>query len=251
VLAQVARCFGRADHVRVGRCRICADLRQQRERELGPLGRGLVADACVDLETAELGRSDGGASGERVILRDEQCDRLVTDPARLEPDAGAHDERAGHPAERHVHLSADEERQGGPEPAAEAGDEGESRFRACRLEDPRRERVLVDDVDDERADPCRHLGDERGLRVEYLAGQGHESPAVGGEHDTPGRPVEERDAELVLEPAYVPAQCLLGDEQARRRPREVEFLRDDDEGAQQPRIEVPVDVHARIIAPRM
>ena len=251
MLAQVAGGFGCADHVRVCRCRRCANVREQGEREVRPLGRGLVAHARVDLEAAEVSRPDGGGVGEHVILRNEERDRLVADAARLELDQGAHVERAGHPAERHVDLSGNEERQGGPEPAAEAGDEGQPGVRPRRIEDPRRERVLVDDVDDERAGLGRHPGDERRLCVEDLPGERNEAPAVGGQRDPSGRPVEEHDAEKVLEPADVAAQCLLGDEQASGRPREVQFFRDDDEGAQESRIDVPVDVHAGIIALRM
>ena len=64
--------------------------------------------------------------------------------------------------------------------------------------------------------------------------------ALGGQGDAAGRPHEQRRPHPLLEPPDVPRQRLLRHEQPRRRPREVELLRDGHERAQGPDLEVDV-----------
>jgi hypothetical protein len=76
--------------------------------------------------------------------------------------------------------------------------------------------------------------------------------AVGREADAAGASDEQRQPGLGLQAADVPAERLLRDEEAARRPGEVQLLGDRDEGAEE--AEVELGPHAgtlpRIDAPR-
>lgn len=76
------------------------------------------------------------------------------------------------------------------------------------------------------------------MRGQYPPGERQQPLPVGGRLDGPGRPDEQRGAEGLFEPPYVPAQRLLGDVQAGGGAGEVQLLGHGDEPAQQPGIHI-------------
>jgi hypothetical protein len=69
-------------------------------------------------------------------------------------------------------------------------------------------------------------------RCDELLRLAQEPMARGGQHDARARPLEERDADFLLELTNMPTQGRLRDMQSLRSPCEVQLLGDGDEGAQ-------------------
>ena len=79
------------------------------------------------------------------------------------------------------------------------------------------------------------------VKGEELAGANEKALARGRQRDATRRPREELRPELALESGDVAAQGLLGDEEPRRRAREVELLRRRDEVSQRSQVELTSD----------
>ena len=173
-----------------------------------------------------------------MVGRDHEDDRLVlqaagrkaTGVANAEPDGEVERARADGVEQRARRLLVHVQAQAGM-PRRERLEELAEPYQAPA------ERPIDTSPTSPRGDRARRLdGRLRGLqgRARRLE-QGH---ARLGQGDAPRRALEQPRAELVLEPRDRRAQGLLGDVQPLGGPREVQLLRDGDEIAELPELDI-------------
>ena len=241
---------------RVGGDRPGLGEREELQRQVGPFGRGRVVDVHVDLETLERRKRDVVQPGEGVVIGQQNRERLEPNDLGFQGSARAPADPI-RPAEPDIDLSG---QQAATRPWP-------SRRRTSR--GSRRRARIAGGIEDDQAGPpafaqeIRHVGSgsraelpQRGVvQGEKLAGANEKALARRRQRDATRRPCEELRPELALESSDVAAQGLLGDEEPRRRAREMELLRGRDEIPQRPQVELMADrcmfvIHAigRLIA---
>ncbi len=206
MVAQVLHGLLEPGGVQVGRGRLGPQRRQQAHPKVDPLRRVLVAGADVHLGAAQRRQRHRLQAGERMLLGEQQRQRLQPDQPAGELLGGEWASEPFAAAERHVEPPGQQQLKRRAEAAVEASDQlGLGRALACGAQQPRRGVPLGEQVDQQRLVVVAKLLDGLVVESEQLAGAQQQALAFGGEHDPAGGAGEQADAELLLEPADVAA----------------------------------------------
>lgn len=233
-VADVLREFVGALDVGMSTAAVDTEGREQLECCVVPRRRRVIPGPEAHTGPAQGLQRNGGKLGERVPLRDQDRQRLMSYYAL--PQAVGLGEIA---AETHVQTLGQEQRHRQLGTGVEAREELQiGRVPPGRGEHERRSEPGADHVDGQRRSLAAEFADGEVVQGEQFASADQELASRGRQLDATGGAVEQPDAEAVLQPADVAAERLLRDEEPLGGAAEVQFLRHDDEVPQQPDLEV-------------